>query len=46
MKSAFATAVAAASLVSGAFARVQKRQSGNLTPVRSIGLKDLPVRHH
>jgi hypothetical protein len=40
MKSTFATAIAAASLVSGALARVQKRQSGNLTPVRSIDLAD------
>jgi hypothetical protein len=40
MKSAFITAVTAASLVSGAFARVQKRQSGNLAPVRSIVLAD------
>jgi hypothetical protein len=36
MKSAFATAVAAASLVSGAFAGVKKRQSGTLEPVRLI----------
>ena len=35
MKSTFTTAVAAASLVSGAFAAVKKRQSGNLAPVRS-----------
>lgn len=34
MKSVFTAAVAAASLVSGAFAgRVKKRQAGNLPPV-------------
>jgi hypothetical protein len=36
MKSGFTTAVAAASLVSGAFAGVKKRQSGTLEPVRLI----------
>jgi len=37
MKSAFTTAITAASLVPGAFARVQKRQSGNLTPITVEG---------
>jgi hypothetical protein len=36
MKSGFATAIAAASLLSGAFAGVKKRQSGTLEPVRLI----------
>jgi hypothetical protein len=38
MKSGLATAVAAASLISGAFAGVKKRQSGTLEPVSVIDL--------
>lgn len=37
MKSAFTTAVAAASLVSGAFGRVKKRQAGSLEPITVDG---------
>jgi len=37
MKSTFAAVIAAASLVSGAFSRVQKRQSGNLEPITLEG---------
>jgi len=40
MKSTFTTAIAAASLVTGAFGRIRKRQSGNLEPVRSFGESD------
>lgn len=40
MKSGITTAVAAASLVSGAFAGVKKRQSGTLAPVRLVASMD------